>query len=129
MSDNAAKIKLELPSKLRTFSFTFETKRPGPVTVEISLQQPTKWPRLLQVPEHVDLNATEPETPDRLQVMRWQEAQKYKKDAAEAMAWFDAEEAFDSSDTEKETPAEFTRWYQAKEALNNLAQTSLVDDT
>ncbi|KAG1907654.1 uncharacterized protein F5891DRAFT_1180678 [Suillus fuscotomentosus] len=87
MSNNADKIKLELPSKLRTFSFTFETKWPGSVTVEISLQRPTKRPRLLQVPEHVDLSATEPETPDRLQVMRWQEAQKYKEDALYGMVF------------------------------------------
>ncbi|KAG1850841.1 hypothetical protein DFJ58DRAFT_842339 [Suillus subalutaceus] len=78
MSDDADKIKLELPSKLQAFSFTFETKRPGSMTVEITLRRPTKRPRLLQFPEHVDLSATEPETPDRLQVMRWQEAQKYK---------------------------------------------------
>ncbi|KAG1743361.1 hypothetical protein EDD22DRAFT_1053360 [Suillus occidentalis] len=112
MSDDADKIKLELPSKLQTFSFTFETKRPGPMTVEISLRRPTKRPRLLQVPDHVDLSATEPETPDRLQVMRWQEAQKYKKSAAR----IHAEETFNSSDTEKETPPDFTRWYKARQA-------------
>ncbi|KAG1841112.1 hypothetical protein DFJ58DRAFT_845103 [Suillus subalutaceus] len=116
MLDDAHKIKLELPSKLQAFSFTFETKRPGPMTVEITLRWPTKRPRLLQVPEHVDLSATEPKTPDRLQVMRWQEAQKYKKSAAGTMARIDAEETFDSSDTEKETLAEFTRWYKAKGA-------------
>lgn len=87
------------------------------MTVEITLRRPTKRPRLLQVPEHVDLSATEPETPDRLQVMRWQEAQKYKKSAAGTMARIDAEETFDSSDMEKETQAEFTHWYKAKEAL------------
>ncbi|KAG2113739.1 uncharacterized protein F5147DRAFT_770384 [Suillus discolor] len=126
MSDDADQIKLELPSKLQAFSFTFETKRPGPMRVEITLRRPTKQPRLLQVPEHVDLSATEPETPDRLQVMRWQEAQKYKKSAAGIVARIDTEETFNSSDTEKETPAEFTRWYKAKKALNDLAQTSLV---
>ncbi|KAG1887838.1 hypothetical protein F4604DRAFT_1674988 [Suillus subluteus] len=118
MSDDADKIKLELPLKLQAFSFTFETKRPGPMTVEITLRRPTKRPRLLQVPEHVDLSATEPETPDRLQVMRWQEAQKYKKSAAGTVARIDTEEIFNSSDTEKETPAEFTRWYKAKKAVD-----------
>ncbi|KAG1869642.1 hypothetical protein F4604DRAFT_1927063 [Suillus subluteus] len=92
------------------------------------LRRPTKQPRLLQVPEHVNLSATKPETPDRLQVMRWQEAQKYKKSAAGTVARINTEETFNSSDTEKETPAEFTRWYKAKKALNDLAQTSLVDD-
>ncbi|KAG1876722.1 hypothetical protein DFJ58DRAFT_721186 [Suillus subalutaceus] len=84
--DNAHKIKLELPSKLQAFSFTFETKRPGPMTVKITLRQSTKRPRLLQVPEHVDLSMTKPKTPDQLQVMYWQEAQKYKKSAAGTMA-------------------------------------------
>ncbi|KAG1847215.1 hypothetical protein F4604DRAFT_1936021 [Suillus subluteus] len=64
MSDDTDKIKLELPSKLQAFSFIFETKQPGPMTVEIMLRWPTKRPRLLQVPEHVDLSATKPETPD-----------------------------------------------------------------
>ncbi|KAG1775940.1 hypothetical protein EV702DRAFT_1046586 [Suillus placidus] len=123
MSDNAAKIKVELPSKLQSFSFTFETKRPGPMTVEISSRRPTKWPRLIQVPEHVDLSATEPDTPDWLQVMSWQEAQKYKKlFAARTAANNDAEEIFDSSDTEPETPAEFTHYYKDK-----IAQTPLVE--
>ncbi|KAG2053858.1 hypothetical protein BDR06DRAFT_971951 [Suillus hirtellus] len=44
-------------------------------------------------------------------------APKYKKKyAAETIAWFDADETFNSSDMEKETPAEFTCWYQTKEA-------------
>ncbi|KAG0701853.1 hypothetical protein DFH29DRAFT_875593 [Suillus ampliporus] len=38
-------IKLELPAQLKSFNFTFECSRPGPVTVEISLQRPLKWPR------------------------------------------------------------------------------------
>ncbi|KAG0693941.1 hypothetical protein DFH29DRAFT_1006778 [Suillus ampliporus] len=38
-------IKLELPAQLKSFNFTFECRRPGPVTVEISLQRPLKWPR------------------------------------------------------------------------------------
>ncbi|KAG1788452.1 uncharacterized protein HD556DRAFT_1312041 [Suillus plorans] len=136
MSDDADKIKLELPSKLQAFSFTFETKRPGPMTVEITLRQPTKRPRLLQVPEHVDLSATESKTPDQLQVMHWQEAQKYKlanhtnqyawkKSAAGTVARIDTEETFDSSDTEKETLAEFTRWYKAKKAVRERVHKTL----
>ncbi|KAG2032180.1 hypothetical protein BDR03DRAFT_1025902 [Suillus americanus] len=92
-------------------------------TVKIMLRWPTKQPRLLQVPEHVNLSPTKPKTPDQLQVMRWQEAQKYKKSAAGTVARIDTEETFDSSDMEIETPAEFTRWYKAKKALNDLAQT------
>ncbi|KAG2030899.1 hypothetical protein BDR03DRAFT_986787 [Suillus americanus] len=120
--ERANKIKHGLPSKLQAFSFTFETKRPGPMTVEITLRWPTKRPRLLQVPEHVNLSATKPKTPNRLQVMRWQEAKKYQKSAARTVARIDTEETFDSSDTEKETPAEFFCWYKAKKASVDYRQ-------
>ncbi|KAG1732622.1 uncharacterized protein EDB91DRAFT_1338273 [Suillus paluster] len=38
-------IKLKLPAQLKTFKFTFECRRPGPITVEISMRKPLKRSR------------------------------------------------------------------------------------
>ncbi|KAG1829039.1 hypothetical protein DFJ58DRAFT_737511 [Suillus subalutaceus] len=112
MSDDADKIKLELPSKLQAFSFTFETKRPGPMSKSRSDGPPSG-------PDYYKF----------LNIHALARGPEIKKSAAGIVARIDTEETFDSSDTEKETPAEFTHWYKAKKALNDLAQTSLVDDT
>ncbi|KAG1847053.1 hypothetical protein F4604DRAFT_1936097 [Suillus subluteus] len=120
MSDDADKIKLELPSKLQAFSFTFETKRPGPMSKSRSDGPPSSpdYYKFLNMSTSARLN---PKLLTNFKSCAGKRPRNIKqKSAAGTVARIDTEETFDSSDTEKETPAEFTCWYKAKKALNDI---------
>ncbi|KAG1855278.1 hypothetical protein F4604DRAFT_2042468 [Suillus subluteus] len=67
-------IKLELPARLKSFNFTFECRRPGPVTVEISSQRALKRPRsqhgIMDSPDTSEMRTQKPPM-----LARWIDAQ------------------------------------------------------
>ncbi|KAJ8583444.1 hypothetical protein M405DRAFT_867014 [Rhizopogon salebrosus TDB-379] len=130
MSDN--KIKLELPPQVQEFTFTFETKRPGPMMVEISIRKPPKRPRLLERVQVSDASATEPETPEQLTC--WMESQKLRRAAeafhGEAVMRRIHQDVVDStSDTEQETPLAFIEWFNAMKGGNSTGDTLVEGST
>ncbi|KAG1845082.1 hypothetical protein DFJ58DRAFT_730932 [Suillus subalutaceus] len=68
-------IKLELPAQLKTFKFTFECRRPGPLTIEISMQRSLKQSKSQpSTSESPDTSETQTE---RLEILtHWLQAQE-----------------------------------------------------
>ncbi|KAG2066534.1 hypothetical protein BDR04DRAFT_1121077 [Suillus decipiens] len=121
-------IKLELPAQLKTFKFTFECRRPGPLTVEISMQRSLKRSKSQpSTSESLDTSETQTERPEIL--THWLQAQETHQvflakiqDLTQQPNKSNAGQPVDDSETEPEsdiehlpespaTPAEFTRWY------------------
>ncbi|KAG2142993.1 hypothetical protein DEU56DRAFT_910933 [Suillus clintonianus] len=113
-------IKLELPMDVTTFKFTFECRTAGPVTIEISIQQPlqilrpqagvfTNWLGAVEAgPPAVDDSVTEPES---------ELGAEEPKLTAQALVGVDDSETEPESDQETKepaTPAEFHHWYNDK---------------
>ncbi|KAG1763802.1 hypothetical protein EV702DRAFT_1051647 [Suillus placidus] len=113
-------IRLELPAHMQTFAFTFESKQPGPVTIEISLRHPVKRHQIPPAPESlVDSSVTEPESPEKERVIRWQKSQQFKRRRSlEARAFIEEfankKLKIGHSYSEPETPSDFTRWYEGQ---------------
>ncbi|KAG1854563.1 hypothetical protein F4604DRAFT_1932611 [Suillus subluteus] len=71
-------IKLELPAQLKTFKFTFECRRPGPLTVEISMQRSLKQSKSQpSTSESPDTGETQTERPEIL--THWLQAQETRQ--------------------------------------------------
>ncbi|KAG1774334.1 hypothetical protein EV702DRAFT_1200581 [Suillus placidus] len=111
-------IRLELPAHMQTFAFTFESKQPGPVTIEISLRHPVKRHQIPAPESLVDSSATEP-APEKERVICWQKSQQFKRSRSlEARAFIEEfankKLKIGHSYSEPETPSDFTRWYEGQ---------------
>ncbi|KAG2053453.1 hypothetical protein BDR06DRAFT_1008608 [Suillus hirtellus] len=132
-SDESFTIKLELPSQLEVFSFTFKTTKPGPVKVEISIDRRLQLPNIRSFSwttgataqcEVVDDSETEPESPVTVKCQKDVKCQapNYKLAPLQSVSQEDWTLSLSLMSNEPETPLEFTRWYTAYQARQNGSQ-------
>ncbi|KAG1740078.1 hypothetical protein EDD22DRAFT_851868 [Suillus occidentalis] len=110
-------IRLVLPTQLKSFNFTFECRRPGPVTVEISLQRPLKWLRSQHSIVNTGSDSSEMRTQQPSMLTHWMDTQEesltYRMLKTQWMLVLDESITEPESEPEAATPPDFTIWYEA----------------
>ncbi|KAG1769494.1 hypothetical protein EV702DRAFT_1049729 [Suillus placidus] len=108
-------IRLELPAHMQTFAFTFESKQPGPVTIEISLRHPVKRHQIPAPESLVDSSATEPDLKkSALSVGKSPNSFRSLEARAFIEEFANKKLKIGHSYSEPETPSDFTRWYEGQ---------------
>ncbi|KAG2046441.1 hypothetical protein BDR06DRAFT_977477 [Suillus hirtellus] len=111
-------INLKLPVWVKLFKFTFEYSKPGPMAIDISMQEPLDWELPSGTACCTDASKPPAMKPGAAQVLVGSTTRQLLDNPAKIMPVPNDSETEPELEPKAQTLKEFTKWYEANKAMH-----------